>query len=264
MKKYVRGGIRPSDNGNYIFDYTYNYPSDLINIQPPQLYRSDHGTNVYWFGYLFNDDISSKDRTAFIHYIKGLSEPSISKQELTHLIELPLAELDNQINLNDISCFVYPISGRSTLVTDMIRVITRYLSHSTPKLSLELIKSAPRDIEFDWDAFEADNEPSSDDPHEWNRYNQMKAYVENVMMPKIRELDYFSLATSVKTKYRKYMMNFLGFNENDARKLAGLQGENILVVDDINTSGATLDEILRILRQMNHTCNIFVYTLIGK
>lgn len=264
MKRYIQAGIRPTDNGNYIVDYTYNYPEDLIHIEPPQLYKSEHGTNVYWFGYRFNDNIDTKDRTAFIHYLKGLADPSIPQNELVSLIELPLAELDNQINLNDISCFVYPRSNRSTLVTDMIRVITRYLSHSTPKLSLELIKSAPTDVEFDWDAFEADNEPTTEDAYAWNRYIQMKNYVENQLLPKIHKLDYFSLAQSVKPKYRKYITNFLNFSESDARKLSGLQGDNILVVDDINTSGSTLDEIMRILRKMNHSCNVFVYTLIGK
>ena len=44
---------------------------------------------------------------------------------------------------------------------------------------------------------------------------------------------------------------------------ARAQGQNILVVDDINTSGSTLDEILRVLNRVNRNANIFVFTLIG-
>ena len=47
-------------------------------------------------------------------------------------------------------------------------------------------------------------------------------------------------------------------------KLSSMQEANILVVDDINTTGSTLHEILRKLGQINQNCNIYVYTLIGK
>ncbi len=52
-------------------------------------------------------------------------------------------------------------------------------------------------------------------------------------------------------------------SDKDIERFAKMQGSNIMVVDDINTSGATLDEILRILDGVNHGFNIFVYTLIG-
>ena len=87
MKKYVRAGVRPSDNGNYIFDYTYNYPEDLIHIEPPQLYRSEHGTNVYWFGYRFNDDVSSKDRTDFIGYRRDFYNFEANTRDFSHEIQ---------------------------------------------------------------------------------------------------------------------------------------------------------------------------------
>ena len=38
----------------------------------------------------------------------------------------------------------------------------------------------------------------------------------------------------------------------------------ILRVDDINTSGSTLREPLRIINEINSNCNIYIYTLIGK
>ena len=38
----------------------------------------------------------------------------------------------------------------------------------------------------------------------------------------------------------------------------------ILIVDDINTSGSTLTEILRIIKAINNQCEIYIFTLIGK
>ena len=112
-------------------------------------------------------------------------------------------------------------------------------------------------IEFDWESFEADY---GDDSY---RYSQMSDYVKNELLPKIHNLDYFSLAHSVKPKYRRYIKNFLNLDEIQANRLASLKGNNILIVDDINTSGATIDEILRIISLINNSCNIYIYTLIG-
>lgn len=126
------------------------------------------------------------------------------------------------------------------------------------RVSFELVKKAPTEVEFDWEQLEAD---TADDP---NQYKQMRRYAEDVILPAIRELDYFSLAQNVKPKYRKYIMNYLDFaNARELEKFSKLQGSNILVVDDINTSGSTLNEILRILNKVNQNCNIYVYTLIG-
>ena len=257
MKRLIYGGVRRQD-GDYIIDFTYNLPNDLIEICPPQLYKSSIRNRIYWFGYMFNEKSSSKDRADFIHYIKGLSEKKIPEHDLVQFIELPLGELDKRIDRYRIDSFVYPTSGRSKLVSKMIDVIGNYTSRDIRNCSYELVKSAPIDIEFDWDMLERD---TSDDP---NKYAQMKAYAENVIMPAIQTLDYFSLAKNVKPKYRKYIKNFLAFSdERIAERFSRLQGDNVLVVDEINTSGATINEILRILDRVNSGCNIFVYTLIG-
>lgn len=52
--------------------------------------------------------------------------------------------------------------------------------------------------------------------------------------------------------------------DKDIEKLSKLQGPNILVVDDINTTGSTLNEILRKIGQINKNCNIYIFTLIGR
>lgn len=257
MKRLIYGGVRKRD-GDYIIDFTYNLPDDLIEICPPQLYKSSIRNRIYWFGYMFSEKSSSKDRSDFIHYIKGLSEKKMPEHELVQFIELPLGELDKRVDMYQIDSFVYPTSGRSKLVTKMIEVIGNYTSRDIRNCSYELVKSAPVDIEFDWDMLERD---TADDP---NKYAQMRSYAETIIMPAIQDLDYFSLAKNVKPKYRKYIKNFLSFSDEvSAERFSRLQGDNVLVVDDINTSGATINEILRILDKVNSGCNIFVYTLIG-
>lgn len=261
MKRYIKqpieGGVRPS-GAEYVVDYTYNLPEDIIEIVPPQLYKNIYHNQVYWFGYKFKDNVSSKMRTKFINYIKGLGDTSMSENDLRQFIELPLGELNKKINLYNIDCLVYPISKRSTLVNKIVSSVNTFLLKGSLKFSFELVKSLPTNIEFDWETFYADN---SDDA---NTCKQMEAYVQNVLMPAIHKLDYFSLAQNVKPKYRKYIKNYLQLSDRDAERVSKLKCNSILIVDDINTSGSTLNEILQVLGALNEDCQIFVYTLIGR
>lgn len=50
---------------------------------------------------------------------------------------------------------------------------------------------------------------------------------------------------------------------DSAFDLDRLKGNKILIVDDMNTSGSTLEEIVRILGTVNNNCEIYIYTLIG-
>lgn len=256
-KSNIKSGVR-LDGDKFVFDRSNNLPSDIVDLVSPQIYQSKFGKYTYWFGYKFNDSASSKDRSEFIHAIKGLSDISISDEEITEFIDEPIFELDRFVNTYGISAIIYPVSGRSKLVSKIIYELSRFTSHDTRRLSFELVKSVPTDISFDWDSFEADT------IYDKNKYEQMKEYVESKLLPAIHSLDYFSLAQNVKPKYRKYIKNYLTMSENDVEKLASLKGGTILIVDDINTSGATIEEILRKVRKINNYCEIFIYTLIGR
>lgn len=257
MKRYIAAGVRKND-GDFYIDYTYNAPSDLIHIVEPQLYTSVHNNDIYYFGYVFNDDSSSKDRTEFIYSIKQIGDHPLSDNQLEQFIKRPLKYLNQHVNIYDIDCIIYPRSNRSPLVSKMLRCINDMTSHNTAGCSFELVKQAPTNIGFDFDSFERDH---CDD----QGYSDMLKYVNNTLIPKLHNLDYFSIAQNVKSKYRPYITGFPDFESpEDVQKFAKMQGSNILVVDDINTTGSTLHEILRILGEVNNSANIYVYTLIGK
>lgn len=257
MKRLIYSGIRKASDG-YKLDYTYNYPEDLIDIVEPQLYNSIHDNDIYHFGYRFNDSASSADRTAFIHSVKQIGDDPLDDNELEQFIKRPLKYLNQKINLYDIDCMVYPLSNRSPLVAKIVRCIGDMTSHDTKRSSFEFVKTAPTDIGFDFDLFESDHGDEQG-------YKQMVEYVNNQLIPKLHSLDYFSIAQNVKSKYRPYITGFIDFKSlEDVARFSKLQGSNILVVDDINTTGSTLNEILRKLGKVNHHSSIFVYTLIGK
>lgn len=257
MKRLVYSGVRKTNKGVYI-DYTYNHPDDLIDIVEPQLYESIHNNDIYHFGYKFNDNASSADRTAFIHSVKQIGDDPLSDSQLEQFIKRPLNYLDKKINLYDIDCMVYPLSNRSPLVSKIIRCINDMTSHEMHSGSFELVKQAPTNIGFDFESFERDHGADQG-------YQSMLKHINSTLLPKLRELDYFSIAQNVKSRYRPYITGFLDFsNPEDIARFGRLKGSNVLVVDDINTTGSTLHEILRKLGKINHNCNIYVYTLIGR
>lgn len=239
------------------FDLT-NLPLDIVKIGAYRLKNSMFKNHLYWYGYEFQEQLDSQTRTAFINRLKGINGESLPAPLLRKIIELPMNALSSKISSYKITNFIYPLSGRSKLVTQMIRVIGEWLSRDIKSCAFELVKTAPINIEFDWEQFKRDfgSEPA---------YEQQLQHVENQILPFIRELDYFSLAHSVKPKYRPYIKNFLDFSDlSMVEEYAALKGQKLLVVDDINTSGSTLNEILRILNKVNANCNIFIYTLLGR
>ena len=61
------------------------------------------------------------------------------------------------------------------------------------------------------------------------------------------------------------MMNFLRFaTKEDEELCATIRKQNILVIDDVTTSGSTLGEILRTLRILNEDNQITIFSLIGR
>ena len=60
------------------------------------------------------------------------------------------------------------------------------------------------------------------------------------------------------------MVKNLPIINNNHEKDLLIQSDKILLVDDINTIGATLSEIIRIIRKINVEAEIYVFTLLGK
>ena len=256
--KILEGVNRRSDGG-YIIDYTSDQFDDIINLTGPILHKSSLYGNAYYFGYEFTSNASSKDRSDFIKAVKQYND-SLSDADIRELIARPLADLDCQLGLKNIDVLVYPVSRINNLVKQIVNVTNSMLPHTASCTSYEVIKNMPSDIEFDYDKFAADGGGENS-----QSFKDSLPYIDK-MMSRIRNLEYFSIAKDAKPKYRPYMMNYLKLadSQNNSKLDKLSKAKNILLLDDINTSGSTIRELLRIIRNFNISANIFVYTLIGK
>lgn len=262
MIKIIKEGISIIDNKIvYNTNNDNDNDSDIMNVVYPDIYNSVFADNVYYFGYRFNDSASRKDRTTIIHWLKGIGKEIIDNESLKRFIDKPIAYLDKELNLSTLSAIIYPRSNRSNLTLQINKELSTFTQHYTDKISYELVKEIPENIYFDWEDFDYNYEGEIGD----NQYNQIYNYIENILILKIHNLTYFSIADTVKPKYRKYIQNYLKFENDKSRKaIKDIQKGKLLIVDDINTSGSTLTEIIRIIRAINNKCEIYIFTLIGK
>jgi len=144
------------------------------------------------------------------------------------------------------------------------------LYKAQPRLhKMELVKSLPENISFDMDAYEAqylDDVLENGRPRYTPKQKQEVMQSINDMMDLIHKKDYFTIAKDVKkSRFRPYIMNFLRFqNEKDEQLCSTIRKQNVLIVDDVTTSGSTLNEILRALRVLNEDNQITIFSLIGR
>ena len=258
------GIVYYEEEKKFVFDFTHDGTDDIISL-------TSHGYQVqafgkcFYYGYEFTDEVSGSVRTAFIKHLKfPLSLKD--EPELTQFIQKAIDDLNDKINLYDYDMVVMPQSS-SKVNQYMLRYIYRFAQPSL--YYMELIKSLPEDISFDMRGYE---NQYLNDVLENGRPRYTEAQKEEVrnsvsnMMELIHQKDYFTIAKDVKkSRMRPYITHFLRFKSEDDKQLAAsIHKNNVLIVDDITTSGSTLNEILRSLRLLNEDNNITIFSLLGR
>lgn len=246
------------------FDFKRDGTSDLITLTGSG-YQVEAFGKCFYYGYEFEPDVDSRMRTDFIQYVK-FSKSIQEDENLSYFIQKAINDLNSKIDLYDYDLVIYPQSS-SQVNQYMLRYIYRFAQPTLRKM--QLIKDLPANISFDIDAYK---ENYLDDVLENGRPRYTEAQKKEAldfignMMDLIHGKDYFTIAKDVKkSKMRPYMMNFLKFaTEEDKQLCSTIKNQNILVIDDITTSGSTLNEILRTLRILNEDNSITIFSLLGR
>lgn len=252
------------ETNQFVFDFRDDGVDDMVRLTE-NIFQIEAFGKCMYYGYEFAEQVDSSLRSAFIQHVK-FPESIRNDSNLTQFIQNAINKLNDKINLYDYNLVVMPES--SSLVNKyMMRYLYRF---AQPSLQyLELVKALPANVSFDMQAYE---KQYLDDVLENGRPRytgaqkaEVKASIQN-MMDLIHQKDYFTIAKDVrKSRMRPYIMRFLDFKSEEDRLLCtSIRNQNVLIVDDVTTSGATLNEVLRTLRILNEDNNIVVFSLIGR
>lgn len=246
------------------FNFKHDGSDDIVSLTGKG-YQVEAFGKCFYYGYEFAEQVDGAVRGAFIKHVK-FPESIQKNPDLTMFIRKAVDNLSHKINLYDYNLVVMPESS-SKVNQYMLRYIYRFAQPTLRKM--ELVKNLPVNISFDMDAFE---HQYLDDVLENGRARYTEAQKDEVrhsinqMLDLIHKKDYFTIAKDVKkSRFRPYMMQFLKFaSKADEELCATIRHQNVLVIDDVATSGSTINEILRTLRILNEDNDITIFSLIGR
>lgn len=256
---YMSEGVKFKEP-NFIFDFEHDNEDDIIKLTG-KLKSSSIYSNTYFFQYEFGDDISSQLRSKFIHALK-FDPDKLGTSNVNMFIDNAMANLNKAFNLANVDIVIYPQSS-SSLIQDIVDRIDSF-TDSERYIKLEAVKKAVNEINFNWEKFEkyCENHSVPSNAREVMKSKMLK------MLDDIHSLDYFSIAKNIKDqKYKKFLNTIYKFYDDKSVKLIKtVKNKKILVIDDIYTSGVTIEQIIKAYQMLDpDDSNVLtVFTLIGK
>ncbi|MBQ0019429.1 MAG: hypothetical protein KBT39_02795 [Bacteroidales bacterium] len=246
------------------FDFCHDDRKDIIHLVGSG-YDVEAFGKCFYYGYEFTDEVEGSLRSEFIKYLKFT--PNLQQEKnLTQFIQKAINDLSRKVNLYHYDLVIMPESS-SKVNQYMLRYLYRFAQPSMQKM--ELVKSLPSRITFDMEEYESQylNDVLENGRPRYTETQKAEAKQRiNEMMELIHNKDYFTIAKDVKkSKFRPYIQRFLTFaSPKDELLYSKINEQNVLVVDDVTTSGSTLNEILRAIRTINDTNNITIFSLLGR
>lgn len=255
-----------NNNDSFDFNISTDDATTSIHLYSQNLERREFmGIKYYYYAYYFTASTPSSVRTNLIQELK-FPQDHATASETKRFIAHSVARLDKAVSLPSYDAIILPQS-QSNLARDISLEAYAY-ARPNGVYTFELVKDLPAQISFDYDSFTnlvldgfANGKP---------RYTgcEKSELLHNIstLMDSIHQLDYFSIARNVKNmKFKPFIKNYLKFaSAEQIRAYKAITKSNILIVDDISTSGTTLQQILKTIRTINDTNDITIFTLIGK
>lgn len=241
-KESIQSGVQ-LDSGKIIYDFDNDEPEDVLPLVNQQTVQSKKHGHVFYYSFKANK--GHPDWSKFLDTLKH-SEDST---ELRKLADQVCNRLFAKFNYFD--CILYPKSASklNDLIIGAIHNIDPYMP------AYAVSKSDPKDIEFDWDAF---NAKFNGDKEKYEKLCKRIDY----MMDRIHRSDRFSMQKQVYPMFRRYVSGFLSIEDLDNALDDIIASETILILDDIVTSGRTTFEMINMLESIGYEGDIVVYSLI--
>jgi pyrimidine operon attenuation protein/uracil phosphoribosyltransferase len=242
FKKCVYEGIR-YDSEEYKIDYEKDLVDDLIRFSDKISFKKDEYGNVVIIGIPIK---KSEYKNKLLNDIKkGIN---INPEDLSTIIDKIVTNLTEYVNLDDFDYVVSPKS--SSLLTKSLIDKLSSLSNKPTFISDMFLKN---DIDNIWLDIEAAEKELS------NKF--LKKLVKD--FERSKGIEGQSMKLQPLTNFqRKYVRDMLKVNPKHNNILTDMLDKNILVIDDILTTGKTLNDIRDTLSKLS-TGQIKLFTMFG-
>lgn len=207
------------------------------------------------YGYQYNPKCETPRLQQFREQLK---HPQ-SINYLDEFVETGILRMSEQVSLDNFKVVVRVKPTRMPTVLDTMQLYIDMHSNSE-FITFQLLKDTYDNVSFDYDrAVDALRRRKYDEDSIAMIINRIKTVFEEHK----GSLDLFEMKRFLPTSIRKYFTHFLKFGTpEEAKAYKSLQGVNVLMYDDLLTSGATLVEAKRYLTAINPSNTLTCYVLI--
>lgn len=236
FNEYLVEGIR-QENDKITFNFKDNSDNDIMSLKfasgRSRIQTKDNTQYQYYYSYMIPEGkTKDSDIKDLLHKLKMMDD-SIDNQSLHNLINKAAIGIDNVHDLNSFDSIVYPKSS-SKILTAFAEQL--YRKSGVAKLIPDtFIKSSRDNIKFDWSKIEKIKD------------DKTKAEVIKIT-DTIKNADGEFKIKNIRSRYRKYISDFLIFNSEESREIYNsITGKRIILVDDFRTSGISLKHMMDLL-----------------
>jgi len=265
--------IIKDDMNNIQFEYEWHKDrkGGIVDLVTPKLYQDksyQFEAKVYYFGYKFNNNAQGKKE--FINYLKRINSVEYEDidNDLTKFLRRPIIALSQKLNgLRKIDKIVYPGSDTSSLNKAIIYYIEKQNGYAKNDFdnTYEMIKNNIDSVIFNEQKFRIYllNKNISESQIK-EQIIEIKKKLATSKIFSIKEWDYNN-----QIDLRQFFSNFLMFrNQKIINDIIDLDNNsNILLLDDLKTSGRTINEMLNYLKKLSDVKgkrhNYYVFTMFG-
>jgi hypothetical protein len=229
--KVIVEGIQIKDN-QYVVDYDKDYSEDLIRFSDNINFTKNNDGDTVMIGFPI-EKFNTKSK--LVNDLKNMR--NMDSNVISFIMSKITNNLNNQVDINS---FDYVISPKSS--SPLLKSFLDELKNKSDKPIYVNDMFLKNDVENVWlDLDTAKNELS-------NKYfnKLIKAF------DKTKNVEGRPLKLQPLTKYqRKYIRDLLIVNPNHENMLTDMLFKKVLIVDDIITTGKTLNDIKTLLSKLN-------------
>lgn len=233
-------GIYKNDNGKFVIDWNDNHPSDVVKFDSTCAHLTKFNKQLRCFGYRINKTADKIDRSDFIRFIKENANTSYVRE----LIEKLLADFYEKSFIKNFD-YILKLPSRSPLNSLICDCIVDKFDDA---VVIDCYKLPITELTFDWERFTKS--------FKGDYIDQFKKYMENYIA-ELKKDSTFSIS-KISPKYRRYFRPMIKFGDTAIDK-----DSDILIVDDVFTTGSTLNVVFDQLQEIGFNGNIVTLTLIN-